>query len=61
MTRVTNGPRDCPPMCGLDSGGPAVVEPAQAELFRPVTLRRRLSADLPLTDSVEDLYINRRL
>src|SRR5262249_40774422 len=37
------------PRYGLDSGGPAVVEPRRP--VRPVTLRRHLSMALPLSES----------
>src|SRR5580765_7137995 len=39
------------PCCGLDSGGPAVVEPSPGP-FRPVTLRGHLSMALPFSESL---------
>jgi hypothetical protein len=40
---------------GLDSGGPAVVEPKfENGLCRPETLRRHLSMALPLSESCEN-------
>src|SRR4026209_718168 len=46
-SRRPGAPRDSPSN-GLDSGGPAIVGPKP---FRPETLRRHLSMDLPLSES----------